>query len=94
MIVARTRDGTIAPCPDCDTPARRVHSRYRRRLADAALGNRPVVIDLCVRRLFCDSARCARRTFAEQTATHAARASGPSPTTPSAPPGWTPGCPT
>ncbi len=25
-----------------------------------------MVIDLCVRRLFCDTARCARRTFAEQ----------------------------
>ncbi|MFF8432235.1 ISL3 family transposase [Streptomyces sp. NPDC016566] len=49
-------------------PTRWVHSRYRRHLADAALGGRPVVIDLCVRRLFCDSARCLRRTFAEQVA--------------------------
>lgn len=68
LIVARTRDGTIVPCPDCGTPARRVHSRYRRRMADAALGGRPVVINLCVRRLFCDSAHCARRTFVEQVA--------------------------
>ncbi|WSB30882.1 ISL3 family transposase [Streptomyces sp. NBC_01788] len=68
LVVARTRDGTAVPCPGCGTPARRVHSRYRRQLADAALGGRPVVIDLCVRRLFCDSAHCARRTFAEQTA--------------------------
>ncbi|WP_107428784.1 ISL3 family transposase, partial [Streptomyces kebangsaanensis] len=67
-VVARTRDATAVPCPDCGTPARRVHSRYRRHLADAAPGGRPVVIDLCVRRLFCDSARCARRTFAEQAA--------------------------
>lgn len=56
------------PCPGCGTPTRRVHSRYRRRLADAALGGRPVVIDLRVRRLFCDTACCARRTFAEQVA--------------------------
>ncbi|MFF4364466.1 ISL3 family transposase [Streptomyces sp. NPDC001604] len=68
LVVARTRDGTAVACPDCGTPARRVHSRYRRRLADAGLGGRPVVIDLCVRRLFCDTARCARRTFAEQVA--------------------------
>ncbi|GAA1544238.1 hypothetical protein GCM10009730_61730 [Streptomyces albidochromogenes] len=46
LVVARTRDGTAVPCPDCGTPARRVHSRYRRRLADAALGGRPVVIEL------------------------------------------------
>lgn len=68
LVVARTRDGTAVPCPNCDTPARRVHSRYRRHLADAALGSRPVVIDLCVRRLFCDTAHCARRTFTEQVA--------------------------
>ncbi|MEV5433982.1 transposase family protein [Streptomyces sp. NPDC052701] len=68
LIVARPRDGTAVPCPGCGTPTRRVHSRYRRRLADAALGGRPVVIDLCVRRLFCDTARCARRTFVEQVA--------------------------
>ncbi|MFC8368307.1 transposase family protein [Streptomyces sp. NPDC057239] len=68
LIVARTRDGTVVPCPDCGTPARRVHGRYRRRLADVSLGDRPVVIDLRVRRMFCDSARCARRTFVEQVA--------------------------
>ncbi|MET9087866.1 transposase family protein [Streptomyces sp. NPDC004237] len=49
-------------CPDCGTPARRVHSRSRRRLADAGFGGRPAVIDLCVRRLFCDTERCVRRT--------------------------------
>jgi transposase len=43
-----------------------VHSRYQRRLADAALGGRQVLIVLSVRRLFCDHDRCARRTFAEQ----------------------------
>jgi hypothetical protein len=43
-----------------------VHSRYQRRLADAALGGRQVLIVLSMRRLFCDHDRCARRTFAEQ----------------------------
>ncbi|SNT56138.1 ISL3 family transposase [Actinacidiphila glaucinigra] len=68
LVVARTRDGTAVPCPDCGGLAWRVHSRYRRHLADAGFGGRRVVIDLRVRRLFCDSAHCARRTFAEQTA--------------------------
>lgn len=63
-----TRDGTAVPCRDCGLSARRVHSRYRRRLADVVIGGRPVVIDLGVRRLFCDAACCARRTFAEQVA--------------------------
>jgi zinc-finger of transposase IS204/IS1001/IS1096/IS1165 len=32
-----------------------VHSRYRRRLADVAVGGRRVVIVLSVRRLFCNN---------------------------------------
>ncbi|MGX4690726.1 ISL3 family transposase [Streptomyces sp. JNUCC 63] len=67
-VVARTRDGVALPCPDCGTVSVRVHSRYRRRLADVAVGGRPAVIDLSVRRLFCDEPGCPRRTFAEQVA--------------------------
>lgn len=62
---ARTRDG-VWPCPDCGVLSGRVHSWYVRHLADAAVGGRPAVIDLSVRRLFCDASLCARRTFAEQ----------------------------
>lgn len=65
-IAARSRAGTFIPCPDCGYPARRIHSRYRRHLDDLAVGGRPVVIDLSVRRLFCDAGDCARRTFTEQ----------------------------
>ncbi|MET7860089.1 ISL3 family transposase [Streptomyces sp. NPDC005318] len=43
-----------------------IHSRYVRHLADAALGGRPVRIDLSVRRLFCENASCPKVTFAEQ----------------------------
>jgi transposase len=44
----------------------RVHSRYGRRLADAPIGGRRVVIALVVRRFFCVSRVCPARTFAEQ----------------------------
>ncbi|MER5473505.1 transposase family protein [Streptomyces sp. NPDC002935] len=64
-VEARTRDDVL-PCPACGVPSRRVHSWYQRCLADAAVGGRAVVIDLTVRRLFCDVADCARRTFVEQ----------------------------
>jgi transposase len=64
-VKARTQDGVL-PCPDCGVSSCRVHSWYQRHLADAAVGGRPVVIDLSVRRLFCDAAGCARRTFVEQ----------------------------
>lgn len=48
------------------TPAWKVHSRYERRLADAAIGGPRVVIRLQARRLFCDEPACGKRTFAEQ----------------------------
>ncbi|MFF3159238.1 transposase family protein, partial [Streptomyces sp. NPDC057910] len=64
-IAACTRELTVA-CPDCGRGSARVHSRYGRRLADVAMGGRPVVIGLSVRRLFCDSPDCGRRTFVEQ----------------------------
>lgn len=55
-------------CPDCGRASARTHSRYRRTLADVAVGGRPVVIGLSLRRLFCDGPDCDRRTFAEQVA--------------------------
>ncbi len=64
-IVARTLDGS-ASCPDCELPSDRVHSCYGRRLADTPVGDQPVVIELTVRRLYCDNDRCGRRTFVEQ----------------------------
>ncbi|MFI5658995.1 transposase family protein [Streptomyces sp. NPDC051684] len=64
-IAARTRELMVA-CPDCGRVSARVHSRYARTLADVAVGGRPVLIGLSVRRLFCDSSDCGRRTFAEQ----------------------------
>jgi hypothetical protein len=52
-IRARTQAGAAA-CPACGRGSQRVHSRYERRLADAAIGGRRVMIWLEVRRLFCD----------------------------------------
>ena len=65
MVLARAR-AEAAACPVCGAVSGRVHSRYGRRLADAAIGGRRVVIRLTVRRFFCACAGCKRRTFAEQ----------------------------
>ena len=46
--------------------SRRVHSRYRRQLADTASGCQEVLIDLQARRFFCGNDACAKATFAEQ----------------------------
>lgn len=66
QVSARTRADGVLPCPDCGVATRREHSLYRRRIADTALSGQPVVIELSVRRLFCDADGCPRQTFSEQ----------------------------
>lgn len=66
VIEASTPEDVPVLCPGCQAPSGRVHSRYGRRLADAPCGGRGVVIELSVRRLFCDNGECRRVTFAEQ----------------------------
>jgi transposase len=55
-----------ATCPRCGGESGRVHSRYERKLADAAVAGQRVQIRLLVRRFFCDGEWCGARTFAEQ----------------------------
>ncbi|WP_190814214.1 ISL3 family transposase [Saccharopolyspora pogona] len=66
-----------ALCPGCGVRSSKVHSRYDRGLADAAVGGQPVALRLQVRRFFCGDHDCRVRTFAEQidglTTKHARR---------------------
>ncbi|MGW1327371.1 transposase family protein [Streptomyces antibioticus] len=66
VVRARTRSFTPASRTGCGRPSGWCHSRYVRRLADASLGGRPVLIELSVRRLYCENAACAKLTFVEQ----------------------------
>ncbi|MEX6509257.1 ISL3 family transposase [Jiella sp. M17.18] len=61
--LARTRQ---AACPSCSSPARRVHSRYIRRVADLPSAGRPVRLRLITRRFRCDVETCRRKIFAER----------------------------
>ncbi|HCI78965.1 MAG TPA: hypothetical protein DHW02_04675 [Ktedonobacter sp.] len=54
-----------ASCPDCAATSSRVHSRYRRTLADLPCQGRAVQLRLTVRRFFCENPACPRKTFAE-----------------------------
>ncbi|WP_427017316.1 transposase family protein [Pseudarthrobacter sp. P1] len=65
-VSARTRDGGPFPCPDCEVVSRRGHSRYRRHIADTAVGGKSVVLELSVRHLFCDDADHPRCSYSEQ----------------------------
>lgn len=53
-------------CPGCGTISERVHSRYRRRLADLPLAGKPVRLVVAARRFHCDAVLCARRIFVER----------------------------
>jgi transposase len=67
LIELHTASRQNAPaCPLCGTPSRRVQSRYTRTLADLPWQGVAVRIHLRIRRLFCDSAECPRRIFAER----------------------------
>lgn len=55
-----------ALCPVCGQMSRRVHSRYRRRIADVPCAGIPVQWTLKARRFFCDTSNCPKATFAER----------------------------
>ncbi|MFC8452554.1 ISL3 family transposase [Kitasatospora sp. NPDC057223] len=55
-----------ASCPGCGAWSERVHSGYERRVTDTAVSGQELVLHLRVRRFFCDSPGCGKRTFAEQ----------------------------
>lgn len=63
---ACTRSGAPAGCTGCGQLSTWCHSRYARRLSDVTLAGRPLLIDLSVRRLYCENTTCPKVTFAEQ----------------------------
>jgi len=67
-VVVITR-GDAACCPDCGVPSARLHSRKRRRLADLPWQGLAVCLDLQLRRFYCPTPTCARRTFTERVPT-------------------------
>jgi transposase len=55
-----------ACCPLCGHRCTRVHSHHRRLVRDLPACGRPVMLVLHLRRFFCDSSGCPRRTFVER----------------------------
>jgi transposase len=55
-----------ATCPQCHTPAQRVHSHYRRRVGDLPWQGIAVRLELAVRRFFCATPTCSQRIFCER----------------------------
>jgi transposase len=55
-----------ARCPACHTPARHIHSRYTRTLADLPWSGYAITWQLRVRKLFCANTKCPRHIFTER----------------------------
>jgi transposase len=58
--------GSASVCPGCGASSDRVHSRYRRRLADLPIAGHPVRLVVMARRFYCTAVLCGRRIFAER----------------------------
>lgn len=61
-----TSTAATAYCPRCGTPSDRVHSRYRRTVADLPCHDRPVALRLLVRRFRCTDPGCPQGIFCER----------------------------
>ena len=80
LVIAAHPRARGSRCRRCGRVSTRVHSRYRRQLADLPVAGRPVEVWLTVRRFFCDHLDCSAYTFVEQmpglTERHARRSPG------------------
>jgi transposase len=65
VAVARSRSA-MSSCPSCGRVSARIHSRYRRCLADLPAHGRRVRISLEVQRFRCSDSSCRRKIFAER----------------------------
>ncbi|MEU4359764.1 transposase family protein [Streptomyces virginiae] len=61
-----TTTSRSATCPSCGAVSVSVHSRYLRRLDEAAAAGRRVVVELQVQRFRCREPACPKTTFVEQ----------------------------
>lgn len=66
VVLALASSSTAANRPSCGQPSQRVHSRYRRTLADLPVCGRRVVLRVAARRFFCRQPACPRAVFCER----------------------------
>ncbi len=66
LIIHAESAEVCARCPDCGRRTERVHSRYRRPVADLPWRGIAVDIRISARRFFCDELACKRRIFCER----------------------------
>ena len=69
LVLEMHATSSSAACPLCDQPSTRLHSHYRRRLADLPWQGRTVELQVRVHRFRCTNIPCPRRIFAERLPT-------------------------
>jgi transposase len=74
FVIGIKLSASVCRCPMCGGDCSRVHSQYRRRLADLPAAGVRIALILRTRRFFCDAAACERRIFAERFETAEPRA--------------------
>jgi len=65
-VVLLVATSPTASCPRCGAASDRIHSRYRRTVADLALRQRPVTLRLVVRKFRCTQLNCPQAIFCER----------------------------
>src|SRR5690348_9289247 len=73
MTITITSGQTTACCPLCSHLSNRIHSRYRRTLADLPWNRVAVRLHLQVYKFYCDNPYCQRAIFTEPIPELAAR---------------------
>ena len=66
ITLSLTSSHPVAYCPLCQSGSQRIHSRYDRKVADLPWADKRVLMQLTVRRFFCDLAVCKRKVFCER----------------------------
>jgi len=66
LVIAIRSTAVLCRCPTCGGASKRVHSKYRRQLADLPAAGIRIALILRARRFFCDATNCARRIFTER----------------------------
>jgi transposase len=56
----------VLPCPYCGEKSKKVHSSYRRTIQDLPISGKKVYLKILCRKMFCRTAACSRKTFAEK----------------------------
>ena len=65
LVIPTRLDAASGRCPDCGHASRSVHSRYHRYPADLPVSTSQARLRIEVRRFYCRTPTCRRRTFAE-----------------------------